>query len=126
MKHLLYILSGAIFGGITRELAHFFFIQQESFWNVFGLNILGSFIVGIFSIFIYYLNIKIFPQKKLALIFGFIIGFIIVSTLQLATYVILGKSTYIQSILFSLLTLFCDIIAIGSGIITAFIIIKLT
>ncbi|MGL4387801.1 MAG: CrcB family protein [Brevinema sp.] len=126
MINIIFIFISALIGAFFRHYIYISIKKKLLFWDIFSINLVSCFCMGILSVIIYSLNIKVVPQLKISITLGLLLGFIIVSTLHLGAYVIFDNYSYIQTILATIITIFCDFIAIGSGIITAFIIIKLT
>lgn len=116
MKELLLVCIGSFFGGGIRYLFSkgiAIFMDTQLPWGTLTVNIVGSFLIGMFSAMA--LSNHISPSTKLLLITGFCGGFTTFSTFMNENLLLARGGQLVLAIVYTFASIFLGIIALIAG-----------
>lgn len=117
MKELIYVFLGGGLGSVSRYSIHLLINGKGAVhgfpWSTFAVNILGSFLIGLF----YGLSARwnISPETRLFLTVGFCGGFTTFSTFSNECLALLRNGVYGTASLYIILSIALGILAVIAG-----------
>jgi len=121
MGQLLFIAAGGALGAVSRygvSSAVYQLLGRGFPYGTLAVNLLGSFLIGLLSIWLIE-RFNLSPEWRAAILIGFLGAFTTFSTFSLETLTLIEQSAYLKAGLNMLISVTTCLIAVWLGVTTA-------
>lgn len=114
-KFFIVFIGGGLGAGL-RYLLNILFIERFGYWTTFGINMLGSLILGIVSICLLHSTHALSPSIKIFTITGILGGFTTLGAFNLELILLLRAHDFLQAFIYCGSTIFGGVGMVVLGI----------
>jgi len=113
------VFLGGGFGAMMRYTCNLFFFERYNYWVTFGINMLGSFILGIVLIWTLNTSNLLVSHMRLFFITGFLGGFTTFGAFNMELVYLIQDKAFLQAFIYGFSTIISGPIMLFLGMIIA-------